>query len=60
MVQYLSNPPPGSKAFEAREYGIDLSLLAENLKLTPTERLRKGMAVGRFHEQLREAGRRKA
>jgi hypothetical protein len=58
MVRYLSNPPPGSKAFAAREYGIDLTLLAENLKLTPTQRLQKGMAAGRFHEQLREAGRR--
>jgi|GEM_PF-1515101 len=29
----------GPAADRAREYGIDLSLLAENLKLTPAERL---------------------
>lgn len=39
--EYLRNPPPGSKAFEAKEYGIDMEELIENLKLTPEERLRK-------------------
>lgn len=29
----------------ARDFGIDITLLIENLKLTPTERLRKAQAV---------------
>jgi len=38
---YLLNPPPGSKAEAAKEYGIDLTLLIEQLKLTPAERADK-------------------
>jgi hypothetical protein len=34
----LLNPPPGSRAEAAAEYGIDLTLLIEQLKLTPAER----------------------
>ena len=36
----LLNPRPGSKIAEARDYGIDLTLLVSNLRLTPEERLR--------------------
>ncbi|MBX3283006.1 MAG: hypothetical protein KF756_11065 [Acidobacteria bacterium] len=36
----LLNPTPGSKIAEAAEFGIDLTLLARNLKKTPAERLR--------------------
>jgi hypothetical protein len=39
MEQYLLNPPPGSKAAEAKEFGIDLTLLIKNLRLTPHERV---------------------
>lgn len=38
--EYLRNPPPGSKAFEAKEFGIDMEELIANLKLTPAERLK--------------------
>jgi hypothetical protein len=38
--ELITNPPPGSKLAAAKEYGIDLTLLYENLKLTPTERAR--------------------
>ena len=37
----LLDPKPGSKIAAARDYGIDLSLVVENLKLTPAERLRR-------------------
>jgi hypothetical protein len=37
----LLNPKPGSKIAAARDYGIDLTLLAANLRLSPEERLRK-------------------
>lgn len=36
---------------------IDRTLLRENLKLTPEERLRKLQAFVRFLQTLREAGR---
>jgi hypothetical protein len=36
---YFLNPPPGSAAARAVEFGIDLTLTLENLKLTPEERI---------------------
>ncbi len=36
---HLLNPPPGSAAARARDFGIDLTLLIERLKRTPEERL---------------------
>ena len=42
---------------EAYKKDIDRTLIRENLKLTPLERLRKGMAQQRFAEEVRRAGR---
>lgn len=39
--EHLRNPPPGSAAWRAREFGIDLTLLIQRLKLTPDERVRQ-------------------
>ena len=39
--EWLRNPSPGSKAFEAKEFGVDMEELITNLKLTPAERLKK-------------------
>ena len=39
--EHLRNPPPGSKAFEAKEFGVDMEELIANLKLTPAERIKK-------------------
>ncbi len=36
----LLNPKPGSKIAAAQEFGIDLTLLVENLRLTPDQRVR--------------------
>ncbi len=37
---------PQSNAIQrAQKYGVDITLLMENLKLTPTERLRKAQRV---------------
>lgn len=38
---YFLSPPPGSAAARAVEFGIDLTLILENLRLTPEERIRK-------------------
>jgi len=34
---YFLDPPPGSAAARAVEFGIDLTLTLENLRLTPGE-----------------------
>ena len=36
--ELITHPPPGSKLAEAKEWGVDLTLLYENLKLTPEQR----------------------
>ena len=41
---------------DAYKPGIDVSLLDENLKLTPEERLRKLQELSRYAEELRRAG----
>jgi len=38
---YFLNPPPGSAAARALEFGIDLTRILENLRLTPKDRVRK-------------------
>ena len=40
----------------AEAFGIDLSLLRESLKLTPTERLRRHEEALEFMEAVRRAG----
>ena len=40
----------------AVEYGIDLSLLRERLRLTPTARLERHQAALKFMHEVREAG----
>lgn len=41
VEDYFLNPPSGSAAERAVEFGIDLTLTLENLRLTPEERIRK-------------------
>jgi len=41
IEDYFLNPLPGSAAARAAEFGIDLTLTLENLRLTPEERIRK-------------------
>ncbi len=38
---YFLNPPPGSAAARAVEFGVDLTLTLKNLRLTPEDRIRK-------------------
>jgi hypothetical protein len=55
-IELITNPPQGSKLSAAKELGIDLTLLLENLALAPTERLQKHCAVQALYEELRRAG----
>lgn len=55
----LLDPKPGSLIAAARDYGIDLSQLVENLRLTPAGRIKKNdQAVNsmlRFEAAMRRA-----
>lgn len=53
--ELITNPPPGSDIAVAKEYGIDLTLLVENLDLTVAERLRKLYSVATFLEKMRKS-----
>ncbi|HEY3738309.1 MAG TPA: hypothetical protein VGL53_00620 [Bryobacteraceae bacterium] len=48
------DPDPVIEAFKK---DVDRTLFRENLKLTPDERVRNAMAVARFVDEAREAGR---
>lgn len=41
LEDYLLYPPAGSAAARAVQFGIDLTLILGNLRLTPEERIRK-------------------
>ena len=43
---------------EAYKKDVDRTLIRENLKLTPQQRIENLMALQRFAEELREGGRR--
>lgn len=55
----LLNPSPGSKIAAARDYGIDLTQLVENLDLTPAQRIKNNddavNSVMKFAEAMRRA-----
>jgi hypothetical protein len=51
--ELITNPPPGSKLAAARDWGVDLTLLYENLLLTPTERARSFASTVRSFEVFR-------
>ncbi|HEV2200442.1 MAG TPA: hypothetical protein VGR73_11535 [Bryobacteraceae bacterium] len=56
--QLLRNPRPGSRIEAAQRHGVDLTLLIEQLRLTPAERVLKAQAASTFAEELRGAARR--
>ena len=53
----LLHPVPGSAIAAARDFGIDLSLLAARLRRTPEERLQDLQEVMGWHKQIRGAAR---
>jgi len=57
VEEWLVNPPPGSKAAAAKEFGVDLTLLIRNLRLTPQERAEKLQSVMRFNFEIQRQGR---
>ena len=59
-IERLRNPKPGGKIWEAREYGVDLTLLMTSLKRSPGERLSDLQSVMRDLEQLHSAVRKRS
>jgi hypothetical protein len=55
----LRNPAPGSRTEAAKKFGIDLTLLIEQLRLTPTERAERLHDASRAAEQVRGIARRR-
>jgi len=55
--QRLLNPAPGSAIETARDFGIDLTLLIERLRLTPEERVRQLQQAMIVQAQIRGAAR---
>ncbi|HYL73297.1 MAG TPA: hypothetical protein VEU96_03785 [Bryobacteraceae bacterium] len=50
-------PPYKGPVIDAYKKDVDRTLLRENLRLTVTERFEKLMALQRFAEEMRQAGR---
>lgn len=59
LAEFWRNPPPGSAAAHARDFGIDLTLTLDRLRLTPEQRLLDLQSFSRQVEELREAARRR-
>jgi hypothetical protein len=55
----LLNPKPGGKIAAAKEFGIDLTLLIENLRRTPDQRVRNLQSAMYSFDELLKASKRK-
>ena len=55
IEERLLNPAPGGRIEAARDFGIDLTLLIERLRLTPEERVRALQQAGSALAQIRGA-----
>lgn len=55
----LRHPAPGSRIEAAKEFGIDLSLLIENLRLPPEQRFQRMQDAARFVEEVRGIARKR-
>jgi hypothetical protein len=58
VTQRLLSPIPGGKVEAAMRFGIDVSLLLEQLRLSPAERVRRMQQIAETAEGLRGAARR--
>ncbi|MBX3288504.1 MAG: hypothetical protein KF855_04085 [Acidobacteria bacterium] len=55
----LLDPRPGSRIAAARDFGIDMTQIVENLRLTPAERIKNNddavNSILKFEEAVRRA-----
>jgi hypothetical protein len=56
----LLHPVPGSRIAAAKDYGIDLTLLVEQLRLTPAERATKLEMASMVLDRVRGIARRRS
>lgn len=56
----LLNPAQGSRIEAARNYGVDLTLLVEQLRLTPAERVAKLERASMALDKVRGTARRRS
>ena len=56
----LRNPAPGSRIEAAKNYGIDLTLLIEQLRLTPAQRATKLERAANVMAKYRGVARKRA
>ena len=59
MPRKTPEPRAGSRIEAAQKYGIDLTLLIEQLRLTPDQRIRKLEAATKSLETIRGIARRR-
>lgn len=57
FVERLQNPSPGGKIDAARRFGVDATLLIEQIKLSPAERARRMHELAQMAESVRGAAR---
>ena len=55
LTRPIASPAVGSKIAAAKDFGIDLTLLARRLELTPTERLQELAQAQAFVQKLQAA-----
>jgi len=55
----LLHPPRGGRIEAAKNYGVDLTLIVEQLRLTPAERVRKLESASTALEKVRGVARRR-
>ena len=58
IENHFLNPPPGSAASRAADFGIDLTLTIGNLRLTPEERIRQLDSFIKGVAELQDSARR--
>jgi hypothetical protein len=58
-AERLRNPAPGSRMEAAKKYGIDLTLLISQLRLTPAERVARMLEAEQVAGRVRGAARRR-
>ena len=53
VIERLEHPTPGGKVEAAREFEVDLTLLVEQIKLSPVERTRRMHPLAQAAESVR-------
>ena len=53
IEERFRNAPPGSRIDEAKKYGLDLTLVIEQLRLTPAERVKRMILAAETVERVR-------